>query len=206
MFDIDDIVNRCIGISDICIQKLSDTIFWPNYGNVEKIFEYMEAGFILQKRLIPSSAGVYLVEISDSNGSLGVLKVAYREDEHNIKHISRQIELINKLYSRHVPKIVEIYENVHVCGFLMEYIEDISDNRMKWTKLKEEKKVLEGTVRDIHDLGYAYLEIDRTSVLYSDKPYLIDFGCAMTKEEIKNMGLDFDDMCDLDYENLNGLF
>lgn len=163
-------------------------------------------GFKTVSRLTPASCVVY--QVKDMK-RYRIIKFSAPSDKWTLRHILKENEALKRAQGIDgIVQRIEFYDQRKLCqldspygdvvGLLKEYIpgktlEQIKDSAIRLPKAfitgSENQKMLESAVKELHQRGIAYLDLTPRNIIISQskKPYIIDPGTAILKEEVSKI-------------------
>lgn len=156
---------------------------------MEEIIREIDPSLKYRRKLIPSSVLVYEVE---KEGTIYILKIARNERSWEVNHLKQESEILGLAKGiGGITHLVQKYESIgdYSNQILKEFYEgkDLFELNTKIYDTKVQKK-LENTVRELHSLGVARLDLNRPQniILSPDKQdvCLIDLGYGLLSKDI----------------------
>ena len=173
---------------------------------MDEIISRIDSSLLYIRDLKPSSVSVYEVERGGSNY---VLKVAKASHEWGLKHIEREGEIL--ALANDVPWITHLIQKYNLAGqsglaILKEYFDGQSLLKSELDFISDTKvqSKLEGSVRDLHSLGIARLDLHHQNIVLSpnrDEARIIDLGYGLFSKSLSSSKFEkfkSDDFCDLE--------
>jgi predicted Ser/Thr protein kinase len=172
---------------------------------MKEVIEKIDPSLEYKRKLWPSRTLVYKVE---KGGETYVLKFVRADDEWGVKHLDREREVL--ALAKDLPGVTHLvqaykdlddYKNPLLKEFYVgETLEELGEE----IKDAGVQKKIEETVRGLHSLGVAELDLNRRCnvVLSPDKKEvcLIDLGYGVLSKETSS--LEFERMKSRDYSHL----
>ena len=180
--------------------------------NYKTLFDLVGNEISFEKKLKGSSCLIFLVK---DNNSKYILKarayetMSHKDHDWGKTHIEKEVEILNA--AKDIKGITHIIRECGISNDHIAILKEYSEGQTlkKHGKLNniELKKQLETTINEIHDLGYAYMDIHPKNIIvgYNEEHIkIIDLGSCIASNEVSSFK--FNNFKKQDFKDLKELY